>query len=123
MSAESMPDLGTIRSLCEAATGSGPFSRAQARALGKAALVLVKRSEKNRSGLSAGKPTTMDGQLVARACKVLGVKDKPISRGDLAERMGLGRQNQSMLSPSRLTKYPLAEDHRERLTRWIAEHL
>lgn len=121
MSPEPLPDLTALRALCEAAAGPGDFTRAEARQLGAAALILVKRREQNRSGSAPDTPTTDDGKLVAAARAALGAaRGRPFTQGELADKLGIGRANQTMLSPKKLGIYGLVDDERAKLLRWIA---
>lgn len=117
-------DLPATRAAAEHALARAeagkPLPVGQARTLVTSALALADHASRLKRGRDPKPSTTIDGRLIAQACAALGTNGKPITRGELATKMGISRISQVILSPDRLKKWPLSEERRALLRRWIA---
>lgn len=105
-------DLPAIRAAVEeAAATTRPLSVAKAHALAEHAMALLEPAEARAATLAGStlgrpvsKPKTALERLIADACKAQRVAlNRPsYGKADLADAIGMGRQNGTLLSPAKL---------------------
>lgn len=118
-------DLPAARAAAEAALARAkegkPLPVAQTHELAEHTLALVTRSERMRLGAQPDAPTTEDGRLLEQACAALGAsRGWPLTRTEIAAKLGIKPGSRVLLSPQRLAKSPLSEERRALLKAWIA---